>query len=293
MYMYFFKDIYDNPGLHVDDISKKYPLVIKNVLKKYHDAFHYNEQEKTLVLNEKGQEIAKIIDKYPGMHPYYCEIYVDTMIDPEVKREIVFIQNFYLNWSGSFLHLLGDDLMDAGLLNSCTLYCYMSSISDKLNWLAYSLLYGQYDTVNQELKTILENLYYYYTLDVNYPHLPVKDKLTKVRKLINTDSSGNQISSKPLLTVSDMDSWKNYDSIYKTLCQMVSEATIEKNMLVAAQGFPDLLEASYDRDSLKNCVKVWHSIAHLAALFSYDLFLKNNKETTQFSPFIFQLTFRY
>ena len=107
--------------------------------------------------------------EYPCLQPFYEIVFNDTVSDKATSREIKFVLGFFEEWAGNFVHPIGHDLHSANQSESI-LYCYMATQSFTFDWLSHSLLLGNYETVLRELRSILENLFFMFYLELVLRH---------------------------------------------------------------------------------------------------------------------------
>lgn len=290
MYMEVFKDIADNPSISYKELKEKYfQRKVDEVLKKYHKALiiKENSDSQTFVLNDSGNKIVEIVKDFPGLHPFYCEVFVDSMLNPNLQREIEFVNCIGEDWGGNFLHPLRGDLRRAKMHNSI-MYCYMAAQTNTFDWLGHSLFMGHYDLVCRELRCILENLFFYYKLDFDSMIETVESKYQKIQR---KEKSRTLPYGKSIFEHSGYSKWKKYYNLYRDLCAYIhisSNISGKHSLTISRNGFGEVLDIGYDERLFKKCIDSWLKIVNLSGELMKSVFDKHEIEAAEFNPNFFQ-----
>jgi predicted transcriptional regulator len=237
-------------------------------------------------LTAKGNRLYRVIEDYPGLHPFYEEIYARTLTDESLGNQVEFVECFFEEWVGNFLHPFGNDLLHGNKLSNSVFYCYLASQSMVLDWLAHSLLFGAYEVVLRELRSILEGLFTAYYLDINYPHRSLEEKLDALSDLEKKGLS----HGKKAFKMSGISRWEDYYSLFSELCSYVHssrEVMGRKMRQIAQKGYAEAPDVHFDPVTFIKCVEVWKKVAMLAANLAGSLLVSLNIEIRRTNPQIF------
>ncbi len=287
--MQIFKEIADKPNISYEELRKKYFLLnIDELFNKYSDALIIGENgsSKTFVLSDIGKTVLNAVTSFPGLHPFYCEVFVDSIINPNLQKEIEFVNCIWEDWGGNFLHPLGDDLLRAGKLNSI-LYCYMAAQTNTFDWLGHSLFMGHYDLVCRELRCILENIFFYFKLDFDSMTETVEEKYEKLRRL---ETRGEKLHGMPVFIDSGYADWERYYDLFSDLCAHIhisSNISGEHSLAIANGGFGEVLDIHYDEKLFRKCVDSWMQIVNLSGDLMKELFEEHGIMADEFYPAFF------
>ncbi len=221
--------------------------------------------------------------EYPCLQPFYKNILDETLSDPVITKEIEFVWGFFEEWVGNFIHPIGKDLHRANQSESI-LYCYMASQSLTFDWLSHSILLGNYETVLRELRSILENLFFTFHLDIHHKNKTIKDKYEILEQL---EISNRSPYGKVVFENSGYCDWKPYYDLYKELCKYIhvhTETTGRFVLEIASTGFPQALDAKYSQNSFLKCSKIWREISKIAVSLVECLFQKLGIDVRYFDP---------
>jgi hypothetical protein len=221
--------------------------------------------------------------QYPDLQPFYQKVFNDTISDKEIAKKIRFVRCFLEEWAGEFLHPFGNDLYKKSRLNSI-LYSYLASQSLTFDWLSHTLLFGQYQTVLRELRTILENTFYMYYLDVTNLDITVKEKY---RILEDLETKGAKPHGKSVFENSTYLNWKSSHKIYQDLCKYVhihTKSSAKLALSIAQKGSPELADIKYNRESFLKCIQAWKDVARASIDLAAALCERLNVEKSQFNP---------
>jgi hypothetical protein len=214
--------------------------------------------------------------EYPDLQPFYERVFKDALSDSDISKEIEFARGFFEDWAGNFLHPLGNDFGGRrGRLNSI-LYSYLASQSLTFDWLSHSLIFGHYLSVLRELRTILENLFYMYSLDVKFANKTVDEKY---KILADLEAKGKEPYGKVVFEKSGYVDWKIGYDLYKDLSRYIhihTSASAKLALEVAKNGFKEALDIKYRRQSFIECAKAWRKVATLALSLAVDLSQQRN-----------------
>jgi len=155
--------------------------------------------------------------EYPDLQTFYRVIFTDTVSDPSIEHNIQFVRGFLEEWAGNFLHPFGDDLHREGKLENI-FYSYLSSQSHVFDWLGHSLLFGHYQIVLRELRTILENIFYMFYLDIKYQNNTVEEKLYIIE---DQETRGITPHGRRVFKNSTYKDWQLSYQLYRELCAYI------------------------------------------------------------------------
>lgn len=227
---------------------------------------------------EKRMEI-----DYPNLQPFYKKVFDKTISDHFIATELKFVDQFFEEWAGNFVNPFGKDLYRNGKLVSI-MYSYVASQSLVFDWLAHTLIFGHYQNVFREIRTILENLFFMYTLDVKFQKKTVDEKYKILEKL---EKQGKEPHGKPVFERSMYGDWKKSYGFYKHLCKYVHIHTSTSGLMAlkdARDGFPETLSVDYDRNAFLKCVDAWRKLARISVALAVDLCRKLNVEIAELNP---------
>ncbi|HMN23966.1 MAG TPA: hypothetical protein PKE38_05675 [Ignavibacteriaceae bacterium] len=207
---------------------------------------------------------------YPSLHPFYEDIYLSTLRSKSISNELYFIHTFFEEWAGNFLHPFGDDLLRGKKLDNSIFYCYLSTQTMTFDWLCHSLIFGAYDVVLRELRTILEGLFPAYYLDITYPKANLNKKLKNMLSLENNKLNYGY----KIFKMSTIDNWEDYYSLYRDLCSYVHlsrKVAGDSIRKIALKGYGEMLDVNFDKKRFTECVIVWKRIAALSSTLAVSL----------------------
>ena len=221
--------------------------------------------------------------QYPDLQPFYEKVFNDAVSDKDITKGVEFARCFLKEWAGEFLHPFGNDLHTGNRLNSI-FYSYLASQSLTFDWLAHTLLFAQYQTVLRELRTILENMFYMYYLDVTYQDKTVEEKY---KILENLESKGAKPHGKRVFEDSTYHNWKSSYKIYQDLCKFVhidTKSSAKLALNIAQEGFSESLGVKCNKESFLECIQAWKKIAKTSLDLAVTLCDTLDVEISQFNP---------
>jgi len=225
--------------------------------------------------------------EYPDLQPFYRQVFEDTVSDRGIAKEIEFSRIFLEEWVGNFLHPFGDDLHRETLLDNI-FYSYLASQSNVFDWLCHSLLFGHYQMVLRELRTILENMFYMFYLDVSYKDKTVEEKFQILKE---QELRGVKLHGKSIFKNSQYPNWEPSYELYQELCKYIhihSTTSAKLAMEIAHKGFPEILEINYNKKSFLECIRAWEKIAKTSVNLAVDICEKLDVEISEFNPSYFE-----
>lgn len=135
------------------------------------------------------------------------------------------------------------------IMNSI-LYSALEAQTMQLEWIMFSLFYGQYDLVLRELRNIIESAFLLYRFDFLLPNrkLTGMDKFKQIETVPENETFGKKV-----FQLSEYDKWEDvYENVYKKLCYY-THTKISKDR--AEEAYPKyngmLSPVFYDRDILR------------------------------------------
>jgi hypothetical protein len=143
------------------------------------------------------------------------------------------------------------------------LHCYLASQSLTFDWLAHTLILANYQTVLRELRAILENSFFIYSLDVTTRFESTPKKLEKIREI---EAKCDMPVGKIIFEKSGYNNWQQGYNLYRLLCKYIrirTKTALKTAVEIAKVGCPETLEVKYDRDSFIRCSKVWREVARV------------------------------
>jgi len=226
--------------------------------------------ETSLALTHQGFRLYCAIKYEGGLTMPYDQIGIETSLNLDLEKDLSFVENFFVTWSGNFVHVLRSALRGRGLADDSILLCYLALLSSPFDWLAHSLFYGAYDVVLRELRSVLEGMFAAYNLDTQNHGKSLDEKLNAMTDLEQC-GRGHGIS---VFRSSGIPDWRKHYTIYTELCGYVHstrQITGHRIQEVAEAGFPELVEPGFNRDGFAQCVSIWRQIGNSAVILANQL----------------------
>ena len=222
----------------------------------------------SLSLTHKGFRVYTTILHEGGLTMPYDRIGVRTSLSADLEKDLSFVENFFVTWSGNFVQPLGGDLRNYG--RDSIFLCYVALQSSPFDWLAHSLFYGAYDVILRELRSTLEGLFVAYNLDTQNTGKNLDEKLNAMTDLEKC-GKGHGIA---VFKSSGLPDWRKYYSVYTELCGYVHstrQITGHKILEVAQLGIPQLIEPEFRKDNFIQCVSIWRKVGNTAVDLANEL----------------------
>lgn len=200
-----------------------------------------------------------------------------TRSDESIINQRQFVDRFFENWVGEFLHPYGDDLLEHRQLNNSLFYCYLSAQSTNFDWYSHTLYSGAYTVVFRELRCILEGLFIVFKIEADN----LKKTLDEKMGILST--AENKYFGKKVFETSGFPQWSIYYEVYQDLSSYIHfsysrvAAVIRK---VSDGGFPETVEYVYDRSRFLDAVRVWRKMSDLAVEMAQELASRNGFSIT-------------
>jgi len=204
------------------------------------------------------------------LNPYIQGIFNSTQNDASITREREFIDGFFENWAGEFLHPYGDNLLDEGKLNNSLYYCYLSGLSSNFHWYAHSLNCGAYTIVYREFRCILEGLFIVFGIEKKHHGKTLEEKL----QILSTSEGPQGIFGKKAFTSSGFSNWIPYYEVYQNLSSYIhfSYSKVAPSIQrIASEGFPEVLDYSFDKTRFLDACSAWQKLAFLTIQMAKEL----------------------
>lgn len=213
------------------------------------------------------------------LHPYILRIPHQTQDDKDIQAQLKYINSFFENWVGEFVHPYGDDLLDGNILDSSLIYCYLSAQSTNFHWLAHSLKSGAYNILLREFRCILEGLFLVYTVEVAHPNDSLNEKLDR---LFNLEKKRLSFGIK-MFKQSSYPDWQKHYKVYKQLSEFVhlsyANASTAINK-VSRDGFPETIEYAYSKQKFLQVYEIWKDLGELSVDMAIKIAALHNIETS-------------
>lgn len=199
----------------------------------------------------------------------FCPFNMEMLdaICEEFKRDSILYKYFTDNkwddmavsWGGMFLHQIyhyfkSVDWTDFDEALNSVFYSYLESQTMQLEWIVFSMMYGQYGLVMRELRNIVESAFLFYKMDTCEKYR----KKSGAYKFCIIDSL---LAKKAFVKIekafenSGYEDWKRvYSCIYQPLSKYVhTNVSVERNKK-AYPDFNGMPKLSFDRKEAQNCM---------------------------------------
>jgi hypothetical protein len=214
------------------------------------------------------------------LQPLFVRVHRQSCSDELIYVQREYVEAFYENWVGEFLHPFGDNLHDSEKLGGNLLFCYLAAQSKVFAWLTPTLMCGCYDVVMRELRTVLEGMFTAYYIDIKNPECSLETKMKLLAKL----EADKLTFGKKAFKLSGVPSWEAYHATYLELCSYTHlsvSVTGPKLRKVDEAGYPDSLDVHFDKALFVACVQMWQQIARVAGELCVSLMKTLNIECKQ------------
>ncbi len=194
----------------------------------------------------------------PCMYPMNIRVMNEIQKCPEILNALVKsnLDDIITSWTGMFLHSvyhIFKDLRRKGNKNwdNSILFCGLSSQAMQLDWIIYSVCYGQYDLALRELRNVLESAFLFYRGDFDscFRNNPLEKKAEKLEKLKKQEKFG-----KSLFENSGYANWEQAYELYGDLCTYTHTAISLENAKKLFEDFNGFLEPVYDKERILKCI---------------------------------------
>jgi hypothetical protein len=205
-----------------------------------------------------------------GLHPYIYDVQLQTKNDLSITKERNFVDGFFENWVGDFLHPYGDNLFDAEKLDDSLFYCYLAGQSTNFHWYGNSLFSGAYTILFRELRCILEGLFIVYKIEKLNLGKTVDEKLD----ILEHAENDKGFYGGGLFKSSGFTGWRKYHKIYKELSSFIHfsyKNTAHVIKQIKSDGFPEVLDYKYDKTRFLKGAKIWKQMALLSVEMAIEL----------------------
>ncbi len=203
------------------------------------------------------------------IQPFYKNLFNEAFQDSEIKRQREFVRNFFEEWCGNFLHPFANEFFHQGKKASL-LYCYLAAQSLRFDWLAHTLMLANYQIVLRELQAILENSFFVYSIDTTYGSERIEENLKKIEEI---EAKGDVSVGKAIFEKSGYPYWQQGYELYKLLSKYehaYTNSSVKMAVELAKDGYPEVLEVKYSRESFIQCSEVWQKVAQFLVALALD-----------------------
>lgn len=197
------------------------------------------------------------------LHEYIGEVHSETKNDPRISKERKFMDNFFDNWVGEFLHLYGDDLFDIKMLDDNLFYCYLSGQSTNFEWYRHSIYCGAYTIVFREFRCILEGLFIAFKIENIHHNKTIDEKL----EILKDAENKQDFFGKAVFRSSGFENWEYFYTTYQELSSYIHfsySKTAHVIQKIKNDGFPETIDYTYDKARFLDAYRVWRQMAGLA-----------------------------
>jgi len=197
-------------------------------------------------------------DMTPCMYPMCIRVNDELRKCPEILNALTEskLDDIALFWVGVFLHSVYHtfkDLRRAGNKNwdNSILFCGLSSQAMQLDWLIYSVCYGQYDLALRELRHLLESVFLFYRADYSsyFQDKSLEKKAEELEKLNKREKYGKSVFEK-----SGYANWKHAYELYKELSSYTHTTISLRNTKALFEDFNGCSEPVYDKEKILKCI---------------------------------------
>lgn len=194
----------------------------------------------------------------PCMYPMSIRVMNEIQKCPEILTALTKsnLDDIVVSWTGMFLHSvyhIFKDLRREGNKNwdNSILFCGLSSQAMQLDWIIYSVCYGQYDLALRELRNVLESAFLFYRgdFDCHYRDKTLEEKAEVLDKLEKKDKYGKSIFEK-----SGYANWKQAYDLYHELSTYTHPAISLENAKKLFEDFNSCSEPVYDKEKIIKCI---------------------------------------
>lgn len=216
------------------------------------------------------------------MHGFYEDCIEDTESDEKIKSRLHKLENFYMYWSGCFVHGMEEDIGRVSNLSHNIFIYFSASKTMEFDWMCSSIKVGHYDLCLRELINILEGLVLTYTIENN----PRVNKIGEKIRLWRDMEEEYKAHGVSVFKSSDLEDWEKYYEIYKDLCKYTHpsvETAGEDTALMAWEGSQSQ-DFSYSRDRFLNCYTAWFDVSEAAENIAQNLYSNYPINPTEFNP---------
>lgn len=203
-----------------------------------------------------------------GLLQSYERVGLDTYTEVELKRDLEYVDFFAGNWAGEFVHVMAKWLPHDAYHN-CIFLHYIASQTSVFDWICHSLVYGSYELVLRELRSILEGLFTAYKLDIQENGKPLSEKLLAMMHL-ESCGKGHGIA---VFRSDSLRDWKRFYSVYKGLCGYVhtTREVAGQQIEQLARTGEELIDPAFSQSSFANCISAWRAIGDAAEVLANEL----------------------
>lgn len=199
-------------------------------------------------------------DMTPIMYPMCIRVKNEIQKCSQIQNALIKsnLNDIVLSWTGMFLHSvyhIFKNLRIEGNVNwdNSILFCGLSSQTMQLDWIIYSVCYGQYDLALRELRNVLENAFLFYRADYdcNLRYKTLEEKAEELKNLNKNEKYGKNVFIK-----SGYKDWDDaYNKLYKELCSYTHTEISLENAKKLFEDFNGCSEPTYDKEKILKCIK--------------------------------------
>ena len=200
----------------------------------------------------------------PCMYPMSIGVMNEIQKCPEILNALAKsrLDDIVLYLTGAFLHSvyhIFKDLRRKGNKNwdNSILFCGLSSQTMQLDWIIYSVCYGQYDLALRELRNVLESAFLFYRgdFDNHFRDNTLEQKAEELEKLKKNEKYGKSIFEK-----SGYDNWEQPYELYGELCAYTHTEISLENAKKLFEDFNDCSEPVYQKERILECIHYIQSV---------------------------------
>jgi hypothetical protein len=224
--------------------------------------------------------------EFPDLHGFYEATFAETHADPVVEKHVDLLDNFFMYWSGCFIHAMEHDLRRKFDLDQNVLIAFFASQTMVFDWMAFSAKCGHYTLVFRECRTILESTMLLSGIESNMPQASLSDKLDRWTDL----EAGHKSYGKRVFRKSGLKNWEAYYNLYKRLCGYTHASvglTGHEVRHMALRGGQSL-DFSYSQDKFLQCFDVWYDVAQTASDAAETMYQTLGVTPEMFDPNLFK-----
>lgn len=197
-------------------------------------------------------------DMEPCMYPMNISVMNEIQKCPEILDALARsnLDDIVLSWTGMFLHSvyhIFKDLRRKGNKNwdNSILFCGLSSQAMQLDWIIYSVCYGQYDLALRELRNVLESAFLFYKgdFDRNFRDKSLEKKAEELEKLKKQEKYGKHVFEN-----SGYANWAQAYELYLELCAYTHTEISLENAKKLFEDFNGCSVPVFDKERILKCI---------------------------------------
>lgn len=201
--------------------------------------------------------------------------------------EVSHLDDIPIFWDGCFIHavyhLFKDIRMNGkSFWDTSVLYCGLASQSNQIEWLVFSLMCGQYNLVNRELRNMLESSFFFCRADFEESHK--HRSLVEKAQMLDTIDSKEKYGKK-VFQLSGYPHWECvYNSLYRPLCAYTHTQYSLKEAEKLFEDYNDCSTPNFNKTEALQCLKNFQNVLTVECKLM-DFILRNTYELTEGTDF--------